>query len=299
MISPGARRKAGELKIKVEVIGDAYIRSIGCRLASSSLAQTPFALDHFILALAMDAPPFDTSPSAHTHGFEDFFNFDMLAGSSSRSSSRSPAHSPAFPPTPPQVNADGDVGLFTLGLFDDFAKEVDPLAPSIQAPAGPYDFLNALANYAATTSPAASSSATAVSPPLAIDPQLVDSPSPERDDMSDDEDNDEDDADEAPSPVDVPKVGGKGKQRKGTVQGGGVTKKVRVAEKKEKKEDTPDDWRPSPEEYKKMSSKEKRQLRNKISARNFRNRRKGDYDDMSGVVQVTNIRHRIHYHARG
>jgi len=37
----------------------------------------------------------------------------------------------------------------------------------------------------------------------------------------------------------------------------------------------PEDWRPSPEEYKKMSSREKRQLRNKISARNFRVRRKG------------------------
>ncbi|CAE7102043.1 unnamed protein product [Rhizoctonia solani] len=32
----------------------------------------------------------------------------------------------------------------------------------------------------------------------------------------------------------------------------------------------PDEWRPTPEEYKKLSSKEKRQLRNKISARNFR-----------------------------
>ena len=41
-------------------------------------------------------------------------------------------------------------------------------------------------------------------------------------------------------------------------------------------EDEADDWRPSPEEYKKMSSKEKRQLRNKISARNFRVRRKGE-----------------------
>ena len=36
-----------------------------------------------------------------------------------------------------------------------------------------------------------------------------------------------------------------------------------------------DDWRPTMEEYQKMSSKEKRQLRNKISARNFRVRRKG------------------------
>lgn len=39
----------------------------------------------------------------------------------------------------------------------------------------------------------------------------------------------------------------------------------------------PDEWRPTPEEYKKLSSKEKRQLRNKISARNFRVRRKGVY----------------------
>jgi hypothetical protein len=38
-----------------------------------------------------------------------------------------------------------------------------------------------------------------------------------------------------------------------------------------------DDWRPTPDEYQKMSSREKRQLRNKISARNFRNRRKGEY----------------------
>jgi hypothetical protein len=37
-----------------------------------------------------------------------------------------------------------------------------------------------------------------------------------------------------------------------------------------------DDWRPTMEEYQKMSSKEKRQLRNKISARNFRVRRKGE-----------------------
>lgn len=33
--------------------------------------------------------------------------------------------------------------------------------------------------------------------------------------------------------------------------------------------------KPDPETYKKLNSKEKRQLRNKISARNFRHRRKG------------------------
>lgn len=40
-------------------------------------------------------------------------------------------------------------------------------------------------------------------------------------------------------------------------------------------DDVPQDWRPSPEVFAKMTSKEKRQLRNKISARNFRVRRKG------------------------
>jgi hypothetical protein len=236
------------------------------------------------------AMSFETMPTHH--GFEDFFNFDMLAASSSsRSSSRSPAHSPAFPPTPPQPSAD----LFNIGFFDDFAKEADPLAlaAAIQAPsvAAPYDFLNAFATYApasaTTTSPSAATSTTAVSPPFAIDPQLVDSPSPIADD--DDEDDDEHDDGEDDSPLSLaPKVGGMGKQRKGTVQGGGITKKARAVEKKEELDDN---WRPSPEEYKKMSSKEKRQLRNKISARNFRNRRKGQYSSCRLHCTVTHLAH--------
>ena len=60
---------------------------------------------------------------------------------------------------------------------------------------------------------------------------------------------------------------------KGGKKGGGMSSVVRGED-----EDLDDDdsWRPSPEEYKKLSSKEKRQLRNKLSARAFRNRRK-DY----------------------
>jgi hypothetical protein len=75
------------------------------------------------------------------------------------------------------------------------------------------------------------------------------------------------------------KVGGKGKSRKGIVQSGGIQKKTTISavvRDKDDPRDDGDDWRPSPEEYKKMSSKEKRQLRNKISARNFRVRRKGE-----------------------
>jgi len=88
----------------------------------------------------------------------------------------------------------------------------------------------------------------------------------------------EDDEEEAVTTPHV-KVGGKGKSRKGTVQSGGVQKKATVSavvRDKDDPRDDGDDWRPSPEEYKKMSSKEKRQLRNKISARNFRVRRKGE-----------------------
>ncbi|KAJ7836712.1 hypothetical protein B0H13DRAFT_2106498 [Mycena leptocephala] len=103
------------------------------------------------------------------------------------------------------------------------------------------------------------------------------------------------------------KVGGHGKARKGTVVSGGIKKsssssssaaaavkentsastafmptttfKPRGASKAhgdddEDDDDLPADWRPPPEVFQKMSSKEKRQLRNKISARNFRVRRK-------------------------
>lgn len=103
------------------------------------------------------------------------------------------------------------------------------------------------------------------------------------------------------------KVGGKGAARKGTLQSGGISKKSSIGPQSifgalaasgdrpqssvvsvkggkaksvtdgdDDKDDDADDWRPSPEEYAKMSSKEKRQLRNKISARNFRVRRKGE-----------------------
>lgn len=60
---------------------------------------------------------------------------------------------------------------------------------------------------------------------------------------------------------------------KGGKKGGGMSSVVRGDDEEL---DDDDSWRPSPEEYKKLSSKEKRQLRNKLSARAFRTRRK-DY----------------------
>jgi len=49
-------------------------------------------------------------------------------------------------------------------------------------------------------------------------------------------------------------------------------------------DDLPQDWRPSPEVFAKMTSKEKRQLRNKISARNFRVRRKEYISTLEGDI---------------
>ncbi|ESK83566.1 proteophosphoglycan ppg4 [Moniliophthora roreri MCA 2997] len=54
-----------------------------------------------------------------------------------------------------------------------------------------------------------------------------------------------------------------------------ASKAESIADDDEKDDDDlPADWRPPPEVFQKMTSKEKRQLRNKISARNFRVRRK-------------------------
>ena len=132
---------------------------------------------------------------------------------------------------------------------------------------------------------------------MGIDPQLVDSPEETRKEASPQETVMEDaNTAKLTLTINPVKVGGYGKARKGTVQSGGVTKpkavptpqalqpttviappkdKENKSKDKDDDDDLPDDWRPSPEALAKMTSKEKRQLRNKISARNFRVRRKG------------------------
>jgi len=222
--------------------------------------------------------------------FEDFFNVDMFAAPTNNSqsplsglapSSRSSSSSPR---TPPQ---DID-SLFNFYGSDEFSKQ-DLLANSS------FDLLASLTStdpFASSSRSISGSAADAtdnVSPVFAIDPQLVGTPSndPSPESVEDQSPQENGDASSiaatSPEELDVPiKVGGKGKNnRRGTVQSGGIVKKAPVVKERpsapqsieENRE--PDDWRPSPEEYKKMSSKEKRQLRNKISARNFRVRRKG------------------------
>ena len=232
-----------------------------------------------------------------THNMDDFFNFDMfpaVAGSSSgpgssssRSSSNSPEPSfsqlPQTPPNPFDLTYDPTSTFFT---FDDPYTKLEPSAIAPISSAQP-DFLGTFPPVMEE-----SSSESAGDSPNTIDPQLVETPATSaHSEFGDDEEHEEEesildgeDDDDLMSPAPI-KVGGKGKLRKGTVQSGGVVKKTGGKEKKEKSPagilttttTDPDDWRPTPEEYKKMSSKEKRQLRNKISARNFRVRRKGQF----------------------
>jgi hypothetical protein len=250
----------------------------------------------------------DNSLQSHysfNSAFEDLFNMEMLGGSSNQhnSGAGSSTTSPrigfsALSPTPPH-NIDS---FFNFYLEAELVKP-DNLAPP---PASTFDFFAALTNTSLSSSSSRSESSpeNVVTPSvLAIDPQLVGTPSvpKSRSDIDDDEHHTNSDVVDITSSEDLAeippyKVGGKGSNRKGTVQGGGIVKKRSVI--KEKVVSSPqssvddasnkdsDDWRPSPEEYKKMSSKEKRQLRNKISARNFRVRRKGQLTNRQALTQI-------------
>jgi hypothetical protein len=233
----------------------------------------------------------EVEPQIPFSSFEDFFNVDMFAAATNSNqsplsglapSSRSSSSSPR---TPPQ---DLD-SLFNLYGADEFSKQ------DLLTNAASFDLLASLTSTDpfASTSRSISGSATDAtdnaSPVFAIDPQLVGTPSNNSSPESAEDQSPQDGGDASsiaatsPEELEIPvKVGGKGKNnRRGTVQSGGIVKKAPVVKERpsapqsieENRE--PDDWRPSPEEYKKMSSKEKRQLRNKISARNFRVRRKG------------------------
>ena len=214
----------------------------------------------------------------------DFVNLDLFTSQGSATSdSRDPSPSvstPLFSPLP-VISEPNPSDWFNFSLDDDFVKP-DPPVP-LPVTAVPWDFLSFPND--STDSRGANASGD-LSPSFAIDPQLMSSPVSSKtpqdfDEMKVKAEKRCEEEDEEEGIVTSPsiKVGGKGKSRKGTVQSGGVQKKVTVSavvrDQDDPREDG-DDWRPSPEEYKKMSSKEKRQLRNKISARNFRVRRKGE-----------------------
>ncbi|BEJ14908.1 hypothetical protein CspHIS471_0406750 [Cutaneotrichosporon sp. HIS471] len=110
-------------------------------------------------------------------------------------------------------------------------------------------------------------------PLVSITPGEIASPGPSRSDRAASSFSTGDDIDsriEQLVPLNSIFSAGRGK---GGKKGGGMSSVVR---NDGEEIDDDESWRPSPEEYKKLSSKEKRQLRNKLSARAFRTRRK-DY----------------------
>ncbi|KAF8509065.1 hypothetical protein BU17DRAFT_99241 [Hysterangium stoloniferum] len=247
-------------------------------------------------------------------------------GSPSYAASTSPSSTFfSFPPvTPPTTQTDAFDPMITdpnidPSLYDQFSlpdagfddaigmsATNGSLSDAGTSPASstPYDFFGSYSGAASISSPDTPPSATfppekfdmnAIDPRLAIKPAAVaqkSQPQQHRSRPEEDSDESEDDGEELIKPV---KAGGKGKGRKGTVASGGVVKRTSsaVTSALASKDKNDDDWRPSPEEYKKMSSKEKRQLRNKISARNFRVRRKeyittleGDIADRDRLIEA-------------
>ncbi|KAI0289183.1 hypothetical protein BC826DRAFT_1032924 [Russula brevipes] len=237
-------------------------------------------------------PPHQSPFTLNATDLSDFVNLDLFTTQSSTTSdSRDPSpsvSSPLFSPLP-VISEPNPSDWFNFSLDEDITK-TDQSAPP-QVTSVPWDFLTLSKDSpdSESTSPGGG-----LSPSFAIDPQLMSSSmSPEAphdlgevEDLAEREREEEDEEEETItlSPI---KVGGKGKSRKGTVQSGGIQKKPTVSavvRDKDDPRDDGDDWRPSPEEYKKMSSKEKRQLRNKISARNFRVRRKEYITTLEGDI---------------
>ena|SRR6266851_5249583 len=217
----------------------------------------------------------------------DFVNMDLFTQSSPSSDSREPTppvSTPLFSPLP-IISEPDPSDWFNFSLDEEFSKADQSASAPITGT--PWDFLT-LSN---DSPDSGVNSTTGLSPSFAIDPQLMSSSVPPEaahdiDEVKDiaEKGHEEEDEDEEAVTTTPLKVGGKGKSRKGTVQSGGVQKKATISavvRDKDDPRDDGDDWRPSPEEYKKMSSKEKRQLRNKISARNFRVRRKGEIIEFS------------------
>ncbi|KAI9443505.1 hypothetical protein H4582DRAFT_1201003 [Lactarius indigo] len=232
------------------------------------------------------------SPPPNPSDLSDFVNLDLFTSQGSATSdSRDPSPSvstPLFSPLP-VISEPNPSDWFNFSLDDDPVKPDPPVPPPVTAV--PWDFLSFPND--GTDSGGANASG-GLPPTFAIDPQLMSSPVPSKppqdfDEMKDkvEERHEEEDEEETVVTSPTVKVGGKGKSRKGTVQSGGVQKKATISavvrDKDDPREDG-DDWRPSPEEYKKMSSKEKRQLRNKISARNFRVRRKEYITTLEGDI---------------
>jgi len=227
--------------------------------------------------------PLEPSPFVlDTNDLSNFPDLDAFINPSS-SSSRHP--SPAFFPTivEPQSDLNNNLWFDFSNIQDDLFSPKSTIPQPITG--SPWDFITF-----SNDSPDSGFTSTSggLSPPFAIDPQLMVTPATSKassdfgddDAIKDEHSREEEDDEDDEGPVTPPPVRpSKGKDRKSVVHSGGIQKKVHISSvvKIDPLDNTADDWRPTPEEYQKMSSREKRQLRNKISARNFRNRRKGEH----------------------
>ncbi|KAF7330943.1 BZIP domain-containing protein [Mycena venus] len=251
------------------------------------------------MASSLFAPPFT---EYNSQDLNDIFHTELFAlPSSAASNSSSPRLPDPLTPAPatsfPDIAGEGSPTPSFFNFLDEDVKALDPLAMLSTAP---YDFFGfssggggggASSSMSMESSMGSVTSSAEMSAMLGIDPQLVGSPAPVS--FSDFDSNSDSTSpsqhatspeDSSPTTIAPVKVGGHGKARKGTVAGGGIKKSSSSSSAATAaKENTsasnqrtisPADWRPPPEVFQKMSSKEKRQLRNKISARNFRVRRK-------------------------
>lgn len=242
-------------------------------------------------------------------------NHQASSSSGSSASSHSPRSPPPqtsfdfFAESAPAINTGSPSDFFNFfPQSEDDYSSYSAVNATTKTNGAPFDFMNTMDLMPFSIQATASSSSPSDSSPSAmgnnsgIDPQLVGTPATtvrsdfDADDESgllvipEEEEISQEELQEVEQPA--PKVAGKGRGgRKGTVASGGVAKKTSSGPSflKDKEnttgssslngedDDEDDSWRPTAEEYKKMSSKEKRQLRNKISARNFRVRRKGKF----------------------
>ena len=230
--------------------------------------------------------PLEPSPFVFdSNDFSTFADFDIFSNIIPSSSS-STLPSPAIPNiVEPQSDLDNNLWFNFSNIHDDILSSKSTTSQPIAG--SPMDFLT-FANDSPDTGSASSSSG-GLSPAFAIDPQLMATPATSKapsdfddDDVVKDEQGlDEDEDEDEEGPVTPPPVRhpNKGKDRRPVVHSGGIQKKVHISSvvKTDSLDNVMDDWRPTPDEYQKLTSREKRQLRNKISARNFRNRRKGGY----------------------
>ena len=210
----------------------------------------------------------------------------------------SPSSSPSTSFPLEHTESNSSYSTSAVPTFGHPSFAIDPQLVAASSPVKSIPRSNAINTAASATSPTAATSSPSPAAPTAtsvvtrnqLTKRVPPTPGRYNEDDEEDDDDEDDDGDlksvsrgSSLAPPAAPKsavMSAKIATRKsasGIVQSGGIMKQraTSAVVAIDKDPNDTEDWRPTPEEYKKLSSKEKRQLRNKISARNFRVRRKG------------------------